>query len=229
MLTITAFLHTDAKMFKYKFNIDLNNVPQNVGRYHIHCPEHISKVHRIGVPGFKITKVDVPKINERSNVAFINFDCITLGRDLRVQMSSRDRNESSLVFYNKRNDDTYPFWVLGASNDPFLQLDFKVEGLPFEDLRNDEDGHRLHIQFAFSNPFLLPIVPLFPLFVLINSAEDKIFLKNVSNDLEGIDTQGFEKELISSDPRTWTMFSLYRLYIYFLYLKKPQVEGETTC
>lgn len=114
-------------MYKYNFKIDLKDVPQNVGRYHIHCPEHISKAHKIGVPGFKITKVDVPKINERSNVASINFDCTTLRRNLRVNMSSRNRNESRLVFYDKRNDYISPFWVLGASNDAFLQLDFKVE------------------------------------------------------------------------------------------------------
>lgn len=205
-------------MYKYNFKIDFKDVPQTVGRYHIHCPEHISKVHKIGVPGFKITKVDVPKINERSNVASINFDCTTLRRDLRVNMSSRNRNESRLVFYDKKNDDTFPFWVLGASNDPFLQLDFKVEGMPFDDgAEDDENGHRLNVQFAFSNPLLLPIVPLFPLFVFINSAEDKLYLKNVA---QGLGTQGFGKELINSDPRTWTMFSLYRLYIYFFYLKK---------
>ena len=56
-------------MYNYNFKIHFKNVPSNVGRYHIHCPEHISSVHKLGVPGFKITKVDTPQISQNNDLA----------------------------------------------------------------------------------------------------------------------------------------------------------------
>ena len=192
-------------MYNYNFKIHFKNVPSNVGRYHIHCPEHISFVHKLGVPQFKITKVDIPQISQNNDLASMTFYCKTLGKNLCVHMSSRNRNESVLEFYDKHASNN--FWALGFDQSSMLRLKFNVEN-------DDDDSHDLNVSFAFCNPLLLPIVPLFPLFVFINKLEDKLYLKNLSRD----HTQVIGTDWIMNDSRTCTMFSLYRLYIYFIYL-----------
>ena len=119
------------------------------------------------------------------------------------ELSSRNRDESVLEFYDKHASNN--FWALGFDQSPMLRLKFKNDG--------DDDSHDLNVSFAFCNPLLLPIVPLFPLFVFINKLEDKLYLENLSRD----HTQVIGTDWIMNDSRTWTMFSLYRLYIYFIY------------
>ena len=118
------------------------------------------------------------------------------------ELSSRNRNESQLIFYDKNATDN--FWVFGLEQGPMLRLNFDVEG------NEDDSSHDLNVSFAFSNPFFLPIVPLFPLFVLINKLEDKLFLQHFA------ETKDISK--VGTEFTPHTMFVLYRLYIYFIYL-----------
>lgn len=188
-------------MYKYNFTINFKDVPESVGRYHIHCPEHVAKIHKLGVPGFKITKVSIPVADPKGEMASINFDCNTIGKDLRVNMFSKNRNESVLLF-NSLNNTESPLWVLGVSRDPFLCLKFNVEGF------DEGQSHRLIVSFQFWNRFLLLIVPLFPLFVMINRLEDEVFLRTMADKADN-----------HFNDSQWSMFSLYRLYIYLLYLE----------
>jgi hypothetical protein len=56
-----------------------------------------------------------------------------------------------------------------------LHLKFQVEG------DDDDNSHDLNVSFAFSNPWLVTIVPLFPLFVFINKLEDKLYLQHFAD------------------------------------------------
>jgi hypothetical protein len=185
-------------MYKYNFGIDFKNVSQSKGRHHIHYPEHISKAHKIGVPGFRITRVGAPRL-ERARVT-IDFQCETFGKSLNVKMSSKSKNNSVLVFHEDSKNQEEPWnWALGASQFPLLCLEFNV------DERDNGDSHHLDVTFSFWNQWLLPIVPLFPLFVFINSVEDYLYF-NVFQPRENDTPQ---------DP----LFALYRLYILYYHIQ----------
>jgi hypothetical protein len=174
---------TTTRMYEYNFKIKYHGVPIDVGRRHIHCPEHIASTHKIGAPFFKIRNVQAPRtINHPNNrkSTMIHFESETLGRHLHVFMKSKNENNSELLFCKHTPN------MFGS--EPILRLAFDVEG--------DSTSHDLKVKFVFWNTFLILIVPLFPVFVLINGLEDSAFFRNGAK----------------YNPNPY--FALYRLYVY---------------
>jgi hypothetical protein len=115
-------------------------------------------------------------------------------------MSSRNRDESQLVFYDKNATDN--FWVFGLDQGPMLRLNFNVEG------DDDDSSHDLNVYFAFSNPLFLSIVPLFSLFVFINKLEDKLFLQHFA------ETKDISKVETEFTPHTMTKSSSKKMHVW---------------
>jgi hypothetical protein len=176
-------------MYQYKFKFDYPKIPLEVGKYHIHCPEHISKYHAIGAPNFKIASVEMPKTS--TSVTSIRFQCETLGNQFDVFMSSKNACHSELVFSKVKKNQQM------CDVNAFLRLKFEVEGY-------SNDSHRLIITFGFWNIWLHVLAPLLPFFVVINGLEDWIFLYALSRGVTNLES------IVDEDP----LLSLYRLYIY---------------
>jgi hypothetical protein len=134
---------------KYKFP----NVPLAHGIKHIHTPEHICEVHKVGAPCFQLSNVNKPKLN--ANSASVLYQCSTLFvKDMRVLMYTTRRTESNLLFIKNRV--------------AMYNMKLRVVG--------DENEHTLKIDIAFYNGndmFFKLVTTLFPLFVAINGAEDQ--------------------------------------------------------
>ena len=146
-------------MHTYKFSIKYPNVPLSKGKYHIHCPEHISKTHKIGAPFFKINTVGIPHQSKKRTTIF--FDCETMFSQFHVYMHSRSQKHSELMFTSYSN--------ILLNTTPILRLKFDVDGY------NNDNSHELKVAFTFWNPLIFFLVPIFPLFVFINGIEDKLF------------------------------------------------------
>jgi hypothetical protein len=176
-------------MYTYKFNIKYPNVSLARGKYHIHCPEHISKTHTIGAPFFKINDVGVPQQSKRATIIY--FDCETLLSKFHVYMHSRSQNHSELMFT------AHSYNILNTI--PILRLRFDVEGY------DNDKSHTLNVAFTFWNPLINILVPMFPLFVLINGLEDKLFF-------------------MSGDTHEHPLFALYRTYILMRALEQKETK-----
>jgi hypothetical protein len=165
-------------MNSYKFSIKYPNVSLAKGRYHIHCPEHIANTHKIGAPFFKISDIGTPYQSKKA--CSIYFDCETMFSKFHVYMHSRSQNHSELIFTTQSH--------IFLNTIPILRLTFDVKGY------DNDKSHILNVAFAFWNPLVNILVPMFPLFVLINGLEDKLF---------------FSHGKVKEHP----LFALYRAYI----------------
>ena len=142
-------------IFKYNFP----KIDANKGSNHIHFPERISHVHKLGAPFFRLGEVVEPINN------IIRYNCSTLGRKSSVVQYSNHKYHSELLF--KKHASSNKDFEL-----PYLKLKFNVK--PY----NDNKSHVLYTSFVFWNPLLFFVVPLLPFIVFINGIEVKNFLEN---------------------------------------------------
>jgi len=205
--------------YTISFRFKYPTVSPQLGCYHIHAPEHIAQTHRLGAPRFVIDSVKPPRITPLRRS--IEFDCRTMNIPMHVFMHRRSAYESELVFTRRSVDPTSfttplfnyvfskppdvfydPDWTMYQPLAPsfltpknrsgvFLKLLFEV--FPLE---ATNQGHELGVTFSFWNPWILLLVPLFPVFVAINGLEDLFYFKSL------------EAHGIPEDQGTW--FDLYR-------------------
>lgn len=168
--------------YSFTFRHSFHHAPRPLGAFHIHTPEHIQRVHRLGAPFFEIDRVFPPKLGSR--VSSVEFECSTMGVPMHVFMSSRNDPFSSQLVFNRK----------GTKDKAFLKLGFRIKpdtcthpfwipmGMPWNlnvwPKRTVKQGHVLEIDFQFWNPLLLLFYPWLPLFVWINSHEDDTYFRD---------------------------------------------------
>ena len=152
-LTVVA---VDAPLTKATLYFDFHRIPYAAGVHHIHSPQHISEVHKIGAPFFQIERVEAPKCSEtKSSIA---FTCSTLFiKAMRVRMFASQPNESNLLFF-KDGRALYGVRFTVTPIHAFL-------------------SHRLRVDVTFfsgSSAQRATLKSLMPVFMFINGMEDRL-------------------------------------------------------
>jgi len=84
---------------RVSLHFDFGRIPYAAGIQHIHSPEHVSEMHQLGAPFFRIESVDQPNLSLPGRTS-ISFSCSTpFMKHLRVRMFSQQPNESNLLFF----------------------------------------------------------------------------------------------------------------------------------
>jgi hypothetical protein len=150
IITQSHALHMIPKLITVRYNFP--HVPVSQGIKHIHTPEHICEVHKLGAPCFQLLKVDHPKLHTDS--ASILYRCSTLFvKEMRVLMYTTKPSESNLIFIKNKT--------------ALYNVRLRVVG--------NEESHTLKMDISFFNGqdlmFRL-VTMLLPVFLAINGAED---------------------------------------------------------
>jgi hypothetical protein len=139
------------RQISVKYNFP--DVPLAKGIKHIHTPEHICEVHKLGAPCFQLSNIQKPRLH--ANSASILYHCSTLfSKDMKVLMYTTRKTESNHLFIKNKT--------------ALYNIRLRVVG--------NEKSHTLKMDIMFytgSDLFLKLVTTLFPLFVAINKAEDQ--------------------------------------------------------
>lgn len=135
---------------------DFPRVPFQTGVDHIHCPEHISQIHKMGAPFFKLIRVLPPKLGE-SKASITYFCSNLLMKNMCIRMHTDRPDQSNLLFFNSQGKQLY-------------QVCLTV--LPTDGL----SSHKLTMDISLFTGWLpnMIIAAVLPIFVLINGIEDRL-------------------------------------------------------